>query len=277
MIKIATLIYPPGAWKTKIIDSDEDASSSIWSVRRTVSDWSYRAISALKSSGTLFLLQSYYADFDVSNLGQQQPIFGPESLPYLIAPLHVYIPPFDTLSTLTESEDAESSRLYITTDLEIMDEAAELLESLSLDVEEVRVALVQDAITITSANKRTEKHTQGYLTLLLNFVEHGSYPPYWSDELEAKVISSWQKRLDLCKSAIVKTVVEAIAEEKNHEVLWKHPGDEGSIISRLIRWLRIYPSLSPSEARDDLVICSTISLANLVRNGAIALIEFAIS
>ena len=62
-------------------------------------------------------------------------------------------------------------------------------------------------------------------------------------------------------------------EEKNTDVLWDDsnasaPG--GAFVTRMVRWIQenAYSDLSKPSSRDDLVICATLVLGNLVRHEA---------
>ena len=103
---------------------------------------------------------------------------------------------------------------------------------------------------------------------MLDFVEFGEYPPYWSEEPKSD-IDAWKNIVDLCKTAVIKTIVEVAGDEKNLEVLWD-PTNPTGFVARMIRWLHSTKDTEPSAIRDDLVICSSLSLGNLARKGEIS-------
>jgi hypothetical protein len=157
-----------------------------------------------------------------------------------------------------------------------------LLESLSLDVEDVRLSLAR------GFDFPAEHNGVPCLCAMLDFIEKGDYHPFWYrdlgiDEAERK---RRERLFDICKAAIIKVVVEVAGEERNEEVLWDDSEEEkpgGEFVSRMVSWIKKYvpgkisggvetqetriESSEPHARRDDLVICASLSLGNLSRRG----------
>lgn len=152
-----------------------------------------------------------------------------------------------------------------------------LIESLSLDVEDVRLSLAR------GLHFPAEHNNVPCFSTVLDFIENGSYPPLWAspvfNDAERK---RKEKAFDICKAALIKSVVEVAGEESNEDVLWDDseegkPG--GEFVCRMVSWVKRYvddmEKISHAEAlpdhpavdRDDLVICATLSLGNLARRG----------
>lgn len=145
-------------------------------------------------------------------------------------------------------------------DVEALEEVSEILESLSLDVEDVRLSLAR-GMTFPE-----EHGGRPCLAAMLDFVEYGNYPPYWATE-DPQDTSLWRKSLDICKAAVIKAIIETAGDEKNIDVLWDIFESDTGFVSKMIKWLHAYQEMEPSDARDDMAICSTLSLANLARRG----------
>jgi hypothetical protein len=146
-----------------------------------------------------------------------------------------------------------------------------LIESLSLDVEDVRLSLAR------GLNFPAEHGGIQCLCIILDFIGKGDHHPLWyqdgTDEAERK---RREKSFAICKAAVIKAVVEVAGEEKNEEVLWDDdeelPG--GEFVCKMVDWIKAYVSKKenamdtiPGEGRDDLVICASLSLGNLSRRG----------
>lgn len=131
-----------------------------------------------------------------------------------------------------------------------------LLESLCLDVEDVRLALARGLAS------PAEHDGVRCLEDVLDFIERGDYSPFWSDEDRPRRT----KAFDMCKAALIKAVVEVAGEEKNVEVLWEETAEGGPFVSRLVHWIK------GERTREDLVICATLALGNMVRRDAHSLL-----
>ena len=53
LIRVTLSVYPPGAWLKATTDSDtlSDTEEEEWTLQSTISEWSWRALSALKDNG----------------------------------------------------------------------------------------------------------------------------------------------------------------------------------------------------------------------------------
>ncbi|KAF5381116.1 hypothetical protein D9615_003916 [Tricholomella constricta] len=260
ILKLSMAIYPTGFWSNVSTDiSDLDvASENAWAIRCGLSNWSWRAISELK---------------DVKD--ETLPIFTPDFLPLLVSPLLAFLPkPPQESRALFEPESAFASSL-IDADFENLEESCMLLESLSLDVEDIRLALAR------GLDFPAEHSGVRCLSIILDFVEHGSYPSLWNspvlDDAERK---RKEKAFNICKAALIKCVVEVAGEERNEDVLWDDSAPEkpgGLFVYRMVAWLKRYvqdmdattaeraPDAQSTFDREDMVICASLALGNLAR------------
>lgn len=245
ILKLLNAVYPPTAWTGAA--SDDEETRHIWTVRATISSWGWRTISELK---------------DVKDESLQ--IFNQDVLPYLTPALQTFCPPFAAEDALPFNQKDDILSRLLNADFEFLEECCTLIESLSLDIEDVRLCLAR------GFNFSSEHQGVPCLSTMLDFIEYGAYSPYWKHlpELDLK---KKQKSLDICKAALVKSVVEVSGEERNGEILWSdsekdNPG--GLFVSRVVDWIRSYAEPQSSNCqsdRDDLVICGTLSLGNLTR------------
>lgn len=189
----------------------------------------------------------------------EQVLFGPDALPSLVIPLYAFLPPFPSSSgPLFENPQTRSALCGC--DVDALEEVCELLETLTMDVVDVRLALAR-GMTFPE-----EHNGQSCLTTLLDFVEYGRAPPYWAEASEGDS-KRWSTTLEICKAAVLKAVVETSGEDNNMEVLWDlSESNPSGFVSRMLRWLR-EATESPSP-RDDLIMCSALCLGNVVRRGA---------
>lgn len=132
-----------------------------------------------------------------------------------------------------------------------------------MDVTDIRLSLARGL--------SNPEETDGVACLdeLLTFVENADYPPYWSEDIAEK--PTREKAFDVCKAAVIKAIVEVAGEDKNGDVLF--PGSDtekpgGEFVDRMIKWIRDYTSSDNANNREDLVVCATLSLGNVVRKGA---------
>ena len=184
-------------------------------------------------------------------------VVGQDALPLLVSQLQAYLPPYPTPSPPFTT--AASRRHLVQTDYDVYEQICGLIESLCIDVEDIRLSLAR-GMTFPD-----EHGGVPCLSDLLTFVEKGDYPPHWIPEER----SSKQKGFDLGKGAIVKAIVEVAGEEKNIDTLWDDsevdiPG--GVFVSRMVDWIRTHKSLKETN-RDDLLVCATLSLGNICRRG----------
>ena len=148
-------------------------------------------------------------------------------------------------------------------DFDFLEEACTLIESLSLDIEDFRLELARTTCYLTS------NQPVPCISTIMDFVEHSSYPPLWASSIFEEVArTTKEKAFDICKAALIKAVVEVFGEEKNEEILWKsadleNPG--GDFVKRMVGWIKQYVDVESN--RDDLAICASLSLGNLIRKG----------
>lgn len=149
-------------------------------------------------------------------------------------------------------------------DFEALEESCTFIESLSLDVEDARLALAR------GFQSPAEHGGIACLSNILDFLDQGSYSPLWEDSPELKKM---EKSLDICKAALIKCVVEVAGEEGNISVLWDETTTGGSFVCKMVEWIKAF--VGPADAtngreaaREDLAICATLSLGNLTREGA---------
>ena len=212
----------------------------------------------------------------LSPLPKARQIFGPDVLPLLIPPLLAFIPPFtEPSSTSAFANDSPLRVSLLQTDFDILEESCMLIESLSLDIEDVRLSLAR------GLNFPAEHSGVPCLCAMLDFIEKGDYHPLWHADSEDAERKRRERLFDVCKAAIIKVVVEVAGEEKNEEVLWDDseegkPG--GEFVYRMVAWIKNYVAGktdgteqanadSTTGSRDDLVICASLSLGNLARRG----------
>ncbi|KAF8628482.1 hypothetical protein AX15_003992 [Amanita polypyramis BW_CC] len=245
ILKLLNAVYPPASWIQA--PSDDDETCNIWTLRMMISNWGWRTITELKN---------------VKDESLQ--IFGQDILPSLAPALQTFCPPFALEEAVPFRQRDHMLAHLVNADFEFLEECCTLIESLSLDVEDVRLCLAR------GFNFSSEHQGVPCLSIMLDFIEHGAYPPYWKylPESDSK---KKQKAFDICKAALIKSVVEVSGEERNEDVLWSDtegdmPG--GLFVSRMVNWIKSYtdPQIPVDQTnRDDLVMCGTLSLGNLTR------------
>lgn len=205
-------------------------------------------------------------------------IFNPDVLPLLTPPLLAFIPPFPpgSLAAFGFGFDSSLQLALIQADFDVLEECCMLLESLSLDVEDVRLSLARGFYF------PAEHGGVPCLSTILEFVEHGSYPLAWNNPFHGDPAKSRkEKAFGVCKGALVKSVVEVAGEERNQDVLWDDSEEDkpgGEFVGRMVRWIRQFVAdaerlgsthVETAVNRDDLAICASLSLGNLARRGMI--------
>lgn len=186
----------------------------------------------------------------------QQVLFNVNSLPSLVIPLKAFINPIRDCSNSLYA-DPEIRNSLFARDVEVLAEVCELIEAATMDIVDVRLALARGLV---------DKEEPPCLQLLLEFIEYGDYMPGWdTTNVRAEEVARWKRAVDLCKTAVIKAVVELSGEEGNLTVLWDLTAPQGGFIPRMLKWL--HDANTSEDIRDDLVICSTLSLGNLVRRG----------
>ena len=176
-------------------------------------------------------------------------------------PLQAFTPPGN--ATKSPFADSETCDAFQATDVDVLEEVCELLESATMDVEDVRISLARGL----SLNEPPH-----CLSIMLNFIEKAEYPAEWVNSATNQSESAKMKRVvDLCKTAVIRAVVEVSGEDDNLNVLWDVKQSEGIFVSRLLQWIKDARDSNSGSIRDDLVICATLCLGNLVRGGELLL------
>ncbi|KAF9005608.1 hypothetical protein BDQ17DRAFT_1240132 [Cyathus striatus] len=254
ILSLASAIYPPTAWtKTYTQHSREESYRENWSQRSVLSAWAWRAVGELKE---LKDESRFYMP------GTSQ-IFTTDVLPLLTPSLRAFCPPI-LESGLEPTSDSDLFDSLVQADFEALEEACTLIESLSLDIADVRLALARGLYF------PAEHGGIACLTTILDFIEHGSYSPLWNHAFIESDIKRTEKAFDICKAALIKSVVEVAGEEQNDDVLWDDaeegkPG--GRFVCKMTRWIKQYTKDKDEDrpGREDLVICGSLSLGNLAR------------
>ncbi|KZT68996.1 hypothetical protein DAEQUDRAFT_727172 [Daedalea quercina L-15889] len=248
ILKLSMSLYPPGSWLThaelSVDEGSSDPNAAIlesWNLRSGLSSWTWRMISELR-------------DTDEEASPQTRQLFGADALPYLVQPLKAFVPPYPETPSLFVGSPARHA--LVQQDYDLLEEACGLLESLCLDVDEVRLSLGR-------VLKSPDGSESGVVCLMdmLTFLDKGDYPPFWSAETQSER-ASMEKGFDMCKAAIVKAVVE-VAGEQNE--LWDDSNPEkpgGEFVHTMVQWIRSHGGLKERH-REDLIICATLSLGNL--------------
>jgi hypothetical protein len=196
----------------------------------------------------------------LSGLGR--PLLGPDALPLLTPTLIAFTPPYAiTLSTSPFAEPSATRSALLKADFDVLEESCTLLESLALDVEDVRLSLARGVLF------PAEHNGVPCLSDILDFIEKGDYPPLWSSSLDLASTSQMEKKFDICKAALIKAIVEVAGEDKNEDVLWDETEEDqpgGAFVCRMVDWIRSYVNGGRAD-RDDLIICASLSLGNLAR------------
>ncbi|QRW00062.1 hypothetical protein RhiJN_28080 [Ceratobasidium sp. AG-Ba] len=239
VLKLAAEIYNVGSW-TKTVSGEEEPET--WTWRSGLSSWVRRLVDSLHDL-------------------EPTPEFAPSCLPYLIKPLDVFANQGSRTPTATNTSADPSTAIsppdLIAADLEALEASCMLLESLTLDSEEIRLTLAKDP---------------AYLRTILRFIELAQPLSDWRTA-DDKEKAKWEKTVGICKGAVIKALVTVAGEDKAISYLWDDAqldgGDLGApggwFVAALLAWIKQYRSVAPSDARDDLVICATLALGNLAR------------
>ena len=174
------------------------------------------------------------------------------SIPFLVRNLHCEW-------ELPEIIDAAGSdppfEQFLNSRIEALEESSSIIESLSLDSESARVVMATDDV----------------LKPLVQFIEHCGYPQSWSRATEADR-QSMQKIYNICKGALITTLTSVSGETRNSDVLWNDDSNTNSIswfASKMLDWIFSFAEdiKEGKESREDLVICGTLCIGNLIREG----------
>ncbi|KIJ06186.1 hypothetical protein PAXINDRAFT_20608 [Paxillus involutus ATCC 200175] len=258
LVRLSSAIYPAGAWMRSTtslfpagfseLDSVPERVAESWTIRTGLSSWAWRLITELRDDA--------------------HPLFDTNVLPYLIQPLIAFTPPLLTAPpppNFARPSHLRTSLLHA--DFDLLSESCSHLESLALDVDDIRLSLAR-GFTFPAEHQNVP-----CLSAMLNFIEQGNYAPLWyvrhETSLDDNEVKSQEKAFDDCKAAVIKAVVEVSGEEKNVDVLCDdseemYPG--GQFVSRMVNWIRSFVTAgSYANVRDDMVICATLALGNLTR------------
>ncbi|EIW85225.1 hypothetical protein CONPUDRAFT_48689 [Coniophora puteana RWD-64-598 SS2] len=245
LVRLSFALYPPGSWMTSTSSLNEITEDS-WTLRSGLSNWAWRLISELRD--------------------EARPVFEPSVLPYLVSSLISHTPPTLTVELVPAfTQPSDLRTLLLQADFDLFSESCSLIESLSLDVEDVRLSLAR------GFQFPAEHDGIPCLTAMLDFIQLGYYPPLWykADTFEGHELRSKEKAFDDCKGAVIKSIVELSGEDKNVDVLWDDSEEDkpgGSFVARMVQWVINFAASGPhGNARDDLVICATLTLGNLTR------------
>ncbi|PVG02274.1 hypothetical protein CPB86DRAFT_780693 [Serendipita vermifera] len=250
ILQLSSRLYLPGKWATPDnSDSSQplDSLISSYQIRIGLSDWSWRVISTLGEPD------------EGNEMSTAAPssssVIGVDALPLLVSLLSGFTPSSSTSASSPLINHPESRSALIEADLESLEECVPILEGLSLDSEEVRLAFIHSVSTTPT----TSSPPTPILNVLLDFIEFADYPAYWSldgpDELKKR-----QKTFDICKAGAIKSLVSIASEEKGMEALWS---GERTVIKRLAQF--VTADSARENNRDDLIIAGCLALGNLSR------------
>lgn len=198
------------------------------------------------------------------------PSLDVHALPLITPPLVAFIPPFPPTDASFFSETSTLTSL-VESDFGVLEDACTLIESLALDIEDIRLALARGFFS------PAEHSGVPCLSMILDFVEQGDYPPTWNNPIvfDDAERARKGKEFGICKAALVKAIVEVAGEEKNADILWDDSGDQkpgGQFVYRMVQWIKSYVEEAdafggkPTHGlRDDLAIAASLSLGNLAR------------
>ncbi|KAF9653096.1 hypothetical protein BDM02DRAFT_3153321 [Thelephora ganbajun] len=243
ILRISTAIYPTGSWlhfQSSPLDAEQGFELEDWELRAGLSSWTWRALNGLKI-----------------DTNDAPPLFGQEALPLLVTSLNAFRKPHPTPQGMF-AEPSEIRETLISADVESLEESCALLESLSLDVEDVRLSLAR-GLTFPD-----EHNGIPCLSDMLNFLDCGDYSPWWTDDPDR---AAYERSFENCKAGIIRAVVEVAGEQKNTDILWDESEDDkpgGEFVSWMIQWIR----KADQKGKEGLVICATLAVGNLVRREA---------
>ncbi|KAG6897469.1 hypothetical protein C0992_001244 [Termitomyces sp. T32_za158] len=259
ILKLSTAIYSTGYWYSASTNGPRSAvgDEDEWILRSGLSNWAWLTLSELK---------------DVKD--DTLPVLTSDFLPLLVQPLSAFLPDASHPRPLFD-EGSELLSDLIDADLENLSESCMLIESLALDVDDMRVSLAR------GLHSPMEHNDIPCLSIILDFIEQASYPISWTyaalDETDRK---HKEKTFNICKAALIKAVVEVAGEDRNADILWDDSKSEmpgGDFVHKMVDWLKRYvkdldtPGSEDSSGtqsvfdREDMVICASLSLGNLAR------------
>ncbi|SJL00348.1 uncharacterized protein ARMOST_03661 [Armillaria ostoyae] len=256
VLKLSASIYPPGSWQgTSSAEQTLESAHESWTIRSGLSNWAWRTLTELQDGKEEQIRQVFSADI----------------LPFLTPPLMAFRHPFTSQPQTSFSPASQIYNTLIHSDFDVLEESCSLIESLSLDAEDVRLSLARGFYL------PSEHSGVPCFRAILDFIEYGGYPASWGTSVVVTdgERNRMEKAFDICKAALVKAVVEVAGEDSKDELLWTdsdpaQPG--GQFVSRMVGWIKQYVSFmswagkdASAPHRDDLVICASLSLGNLAR------------
>ncbi|KAE9384511.1 hypothetical protein BT96DRAFT_1026872 [Gymnopus androsaceus JB14] len=246
LLKLSIAVYPPNAWLSQNITEEIKEE---WQIRSMLSAWVWRALVELRE----------VKDESLRPLSSSD-------LPLLTVALVAFTPPHMSTASSPLSADQEMFSELLQADFDALEESCTHIESLSLDVEEVRLSLAREF-------QSPLKPAGSSLHSILDFIEKGECSPLWANAPEDFDTPRKKKAFDMCKAALIKTVVEVAGEEAAEKSLWDESDENlagGEFVSRMVSWLKGYVSDMDAGKgmffdRIDLATCASLSLGNLTR------------
>lgn len=261
LLQLASTIYPAQDWVKDLPWSENPSEAeSLWSIRATLSNWSWREITELREDSKFEICILY----KMPNNCIAPAFLGPDILRFLTPPLRVFTRSY---SQVPETGTSAAFTSLLQADFDVLEESCSLLESLCLDVDDVRLSLARGLVF------PEEHHGVKCFSDMLDFIEDASYPTLWTS-FAASERAAKERSFDFFKAAVIKSVVEVAAEEKNADVLWDAGEDispGGVFVCRMVQWIRSFADAPEKSGREDLAICATLTLANLATRGKIIL------
>ncbi|KZT59782.1 hypothetical protein CALCODRAFT_449714 [Calocera cornea HHB12733] len=249
ILRMVIGIYPAGGWAATSASTSIPDLKEEWVWRSGVSNWAWRALDDWREPSE---------DSDE----EAKSIFDAASIRYLLSPLPFVTAPFQEKIPEVFKE-ASVRQPLVEADLEVLEQVCMSLESLALDLPEVRTLLGRSAAS----------PEMSYLAEIIHFVEQIQAPPYWFEHPE-KDRKRWEKTLIFCKAAAVKAIIAVSGEDANLEVLWDEKKENGGwLVTAMLRWIKSYKprskmNVNEDDGYDDMAICGTLALGNLARKEA---------
>lgn len=263
LIYLRSVIFPPCVWST--VESSRDKSVSDikaeWTWRSGFSSWSSLALAELLREHGKTLLSLFISAL-IAGLDAFH-ILEITTLRHLVGTLRRFKAPHEMVEVVVIHEPTIRNTLC-TIEEDLLVDTCSLLESLALDSENVQKYIGQ---TVSETN--AESNPGPLLKTLTEFIEIGEHPPYWSLETTSQM-EKHVKSFEMCKAAVIKTIVEVAGCLPSMDILWDFSRPSGWFVSSMIRWAK----LNPQDQKNDLMlICATLSLANLARRGGKSFID----
>jgi len=229
-----------------------------WDWRRGFTDWTSMALSELLRDDCEWC--KYRVQMDTNYIftvhrGVTSSTLSTSSLTPVTDVIASFVPPYPTtFGPFIHQPTLRHS--FITTDVDVLTDACSILEALALDSDKVP-EFIAKTVDADSSGDATP-----LLRRLVDFVELGDYPPYWSSGPVSET-DKWKKSFDMCKAAVIRAVVEVAGSPSSLDLVWDLTRPDGWFVTRMINWVKA----NANGDRDDLVICGTLCLGNLARRG----------